>query len=500
MTRDHTRTSTVRNADSLGSPLTDPCQRSGATASSSSRLRSPIEEPEQYAPLHSNRGEQYGSFGKMMPGSTSSSSRGNRDAGEMLASSATPSSRYPVGPRRDARLDNDAIPACCSSSSSLSSSASGNGSSPNSHAYGLGSKSRTSKTSTSRSHQVQEEQRNRGSQPRHAERPRLLTNLRRQKALSSKEECARTTSRCDLIPTTTSSSREDQDLASCSAAHDTNYTARRKSRAGSRSSSTSRSMMGMSSKSRTTSGPSSVTKSSSSWSWRTTFALFVTLAVDVAQGLSNKCRTEFDTMHANILYQIEWETFWRYCGVITQNRLATCCDSFDFSTQRGAGCTESCALSCLFSEYEEFCEGSPAFSFPRLSCTVSRSPMKDSVGELQLKESFCLPESCNTDADLTGIMEHYHTTGGALLGTYADAKVVCPSNTAETVLIVLIVITLVGLIAFGLWYVCRIPPQALDAMVQQQRMVAPEDTTFRARDLALDGGKSSTMGGALTEG
>lgn len=34
---------------------------------------------------------------------------------------------------------------------------------------------------------------------------------------------------------------------------------------------------------------------------------------------------------------------------------------------------------CLFDDYEEFCEGSQRFSFPRIACTVSRRPMKVAV-------------------------------------------------------------------------------------------------------------------------
>eukprot|EP00391_Amoebophrya_sp_Ameob2_P007560 CAMPEP_0178992424 /NCGR_PEP_ID=MMETSP0795-20121207/6103_1 /TAXON_ID=88552 /ORGANISM="Amoebophrya sp., Strain Ameob2" /LENGTH=52 /DNA_ID=CAMNT_0020684297 /DNA_START=114 /DNA_END=269 /DNA_ORIENTATION=+ len=51
-------------------------------------------------------------------------------------------------------------------------------------------------------------------------------------------------------------------------------------------------------------------------------------------------------------------------------------------------------------------------------------------------------------------MEHYHTAGKfeQAMGDYQDAVIVCPSNTAELVVIILIVIFSVGALAALLVY------------------------------------------------
>jgi len=203
-----------------------------------------------------------------------------------------------------------------------------------------------------------------------------------------------------------------------------------------------------------------------------------------AWGLSNQCRTEFDQINDDKIHGIAYKDFWTFCSVRSQNRLATCCETLDLNNMLADGCTDACKTKCLFDDYEEFCEGSQRFSFPRIACTVSRRPMKDQIGDFQLEESFCIPESCNTDADLAGIMEHYHTAGKfeQAMGDYQDAVIVCPSNTAELVMIILIVVFSVGALAALLVYLCRIPAAALETM--HSKAVAPEETNFRARELA----------------
>ncbi|CAD7935106.1 unnamed protein product [Amoebophrya sp. A120] len=212
-----------------------------------------------------------------------------------------------------------------------------------------------------------------------------------------------------------------------------------------------------------------------------------------AYALSNQCRVEFDKMYLeDVQHFISWKHFWTFCGVRQQNRLATCCDTIDFATKQSSGCTDACKTTCLFSEYENFCEGAAPASTPRIACTATRLPYKSDIGEFQSEETFCIPESCNTDADLAGIMEHYSTSVQEDIdplystGEYTDAVITCPSNTLQTVLIVLGVIFGVASLAGLLYYLCRVPAQALDTGVSS-RTIAPENVVYHGRRGAKQG-------------
>merc|ERR1711879_1051291 len=134
-------------------------------------------------------------------------------------------------------------------------------------------------------------------------------------------------------------------------------------------------------------------------------------------------------------YLIQYAQFWTYCNLRCQNKLTSCCATVDFENEIATGCGSSCQTSCQFYEYHRYCEDSG-----HTVCTVNRRPYKNTIKEFQLTESFCLPEVCNTESDLNGIMEHYSTAGKFpdAIGNYQDLKVVCEGSVALTILYVLV--------------------------------------------------------------
>lgn len=159
----------------------------------------------------------------------------------------------------------------------------------------------------------------------------------------------------------------------------------------------------------------------------------------------------------------------RWCRVRLENEMANCCQLADFVTGRGEGCTD-CMADCVHRHFDDLCNR----HFGQ-ACLVERFPF-DLTGapEVQVTESFCVPEACNNRVDRDALLAFYDSEYqdvrvGWLLN-YNKGTLTCPGNELFVAVIVVVCVLLCcGSIPIC-WFVCVAPRERGKTLVSQADM------------------------------
>lgn len=120
---------------------------------------------------------------------------------------------------------------------------------------------------------------------------------------------------------------------------------------------------------------------------------------------SGDCRSSLDAMTKDINWQTANTTFTRWCRVKAENVMARCCNVADFAKGRGEGCND-CAVNCVHAPFINLCNDHFG-----TACTIKRKPFyRSGAPELEISETFCVPEECNNHYDRAALMPWYSAT------------------------------------------------------------------------------------------
>lgn len=198
-----------------------------------------------------------------------------------------------------------------------------------------------------------------------------------------------------------------------------------------------------------------------------------------AASTSAPCRASLEAMVNDTSYQNMNNSLIRWCRLRLENTMANCCELADFVTGRGEGCVD-CMADCKHRHFEALCTK----SFGK-ACTVQRFPFPEAAPQLELQESFCVPEACNNAVDKEALLAFYHSQFEDLrVGWHKDynkGTLTCPSNALEVTIAVILSIIAVcaaGPIAFILFCAPRERGKTLVTQADMQGADLAQDGTM----------------------
>lgn len=195
-----------------------------------------------------------------------------------------------------------------------------------------------------------------------------------------------------------------------------------------------------------------------------------------AASTSNACRTALEDMLRNKNWLFMNDTMTRWCRIKLENEFTNCCGLADFYKGKAEGCS-NCDADCIHAPFDKFCN-----THYGQACLVTRSPFfQTGAQELQVKESFCVPEDCNNAGDRDALMTWYATLYRSRRGgwhqDYDKVTLECPSNTLAIIMWTLFVmVLLVCLVPVG-FFLFKAPKERGRTLISQADMQEMNDSS-----------------------
>jgi len=148
----------------------------------------------------------------------------------------------------------------------------------------------------------------------------------------------------------------------------------------------------------------------------------------------------------NMIYNEDWRflnnTHMRWCRVVLENKMSTCCQMAEFAKGMADSCSD-CKADCVHTQMTDMCN-----SHFGKACKLTRKPFSKNNISMQVTETFCVPSACDNPDDLKNNLlvkwfdaQYRYERTALWMYDYADSEELeCPS------MLVTVILSVVGAI------------------------------------------------------
>lgn len=100
-----------------------------------------------------------------------------------------------------------------------------------------------------------------------------------------------------------------------------------------------------------------------------------------------------------MLYNEDWrfmnDTASRWCRIVVENKMSTCCTNAEFAKGMADSCSGDCVADCIHTKMTALCN-----EHFGTACILTRRPFTANEVKMTVRETFCVPKDCDNPQDL----------------------------------------------------------------------------------------------------